>query len=268
MARRARALGVTIADRTAVRAVQRNADGAVVRTERGDVGARLVIAADGLHSSQRHAAHLQAAPSTHHRFAVRRHFGVRPWSEDVEVYVDDLGEAVVTPVGGDTINVNLVWEADDEGGPASFDGLEQRFPVLHARLRGAPVLSTLRGAGPMERRAIRRTCERMLLIGDAGGFIDSIAADGLSMAFNAALVLREILPEILASDADVESLARYEREARRLFRSYRVVTGSLLWIARRPRVRRALIGFLGRHEAVGDAMMSGAMRLMLANVRA
>jgi hypothetical protein len=33
-------------------------------------------------------------------------------------------------------------------------------------------------------------------------------------------------------------------------------------------VRRALIGFLGRHEAVGDAMMSGAMRLMLANVRA
>jgi flavin-dependent dehydrogenase len=268
MMRRAARLGVTLADRTPVHGVDRDAGGAVVRTGHGDVGARLVVAADGLHSPLRRAARLHAPASTRRRFAVRQHFAVRPWTDHVEVYVDQHGEAVVTPVADDAINVNCVWEPESGIEPPTFDGLDGRFPALHARLAGAPTLSTVRGAGPMERRARRRTCERMLLIGDAGGFIDSIAADGLSMTFNSALVLREMLPAILAADATVGSLAGYERGARRLFRGYQLVTGTLLWIARHPTLRRRLICFLAGHQAVGDAMMSGAMRLMLANVPA
>ncbi len=267
MARRARRLGAVIADRTPVGGVERTAAGAVIHTAHGDVHARLVVAADGLHSPLRRAAGLNVTPSARRRFAIRQHFAVRPWTDCVEVHVDDLGEAVMTPVGEAAVNVNVVWEAATME-PPTFDTLGRRFPALHARLAEATLLSTLRGAGPMERLATRRTAERMLLIGDAGGFIDSIAADGLSMAFNAALVLREMLPEILAADATVASLAGYERGARRLFRGYRVVTRTLLWIAHRPAVRRRLIRYLARHQAVGDAMMSGAMRLMLANVPA
>ncbi len=267
MARRARRLGVAIVERTAVRGVDRTSAGAVVHTGQGDVGARLVIAADGLHSPLRRAAQLSATPSAERRFAMRQHFAVRPWSDSVEVHVDHLGEAVATPVGDDAVNVNFVWDAATFAHP-TWEMLAARFPALSARLAGATPLSMVRGAGPMERLAVRRTCERMLLIGDAGGFIDSIAADGLSMAFNSALVLRESLPYILAHDATVASLAGYERAARRLFRGYRIVTGTLLSIARHPRIRRPLIRYLGRHQTVGDAMMHGAMRLMLANVPA
>lgn len=266
MARRAAQLGVTLADRIAVHGVERDATRAVVRTAQGDVGARLVIAADGLHSPLRRAARLNAPASERRRFAIRQHFAIRPWSDCVEVYVDALGEAVVTPISENAINVNTVWDSSPGVEPPSLDALGGRFPTLAARLAGAAPLSTLRGAGPMHRLASRRICERMLLIGDAGGFIDSIAADGLSMTFNAALVLRELLPDILAQEASVASLAGYERGARRLFRSYWLVTSSLLWIARHPAWRRRLIRYLARHQAVGDAMMSGAMRLMLASV--
>jgi flavin-dependent dehydrogenase len=267
MGRRARTLGAVIADRTPVGGVERTTAGALIHTAHGDVHARLVVAADGLHSPLRRAAGLNVTPSARRRFAIRQHFAVRPWTDCVEVHVDDLGEAVMTPVGETAVNVNVVWDAATTEPPA-FDTIGRRFPALHARLAGAPLLSTLRGAGPMERLATRRTAERMLLIGDAGGFIDSIAADGLSMAFNEALVLREMLPEVLAADATVASLAGYERGARRLFRGYRIVTRSLLWIAHHPALRRRLIRYLARHQAVGDAMMSGAMRLMLANVPA
>ena len=266
MARRARRLGAGIADRTPVGGVERTAAGAVIHTAHGDVHARLVVAADGLHSPLRRAAGLHVTPSARRRFAIRQHFAVRPWTDCVEVHVDDLGEAVMTPVGEAAVNVNVVWDAATMEPPA-FDTLGRRFPALHAAWRRRRC-SDLAGAGPMERLATRRTAERMLLIGDAGGFIDSIAADGLSMAFNEALVLREMLPEILAADATVLSLAGYEHGARRLFRGYRVVTRTLLWIAHRPAVRRRLIRYLARHQAVGDAMMSGAMRLMLANVPA
>lgn len=267
MARRATRLGVSIVERTAVGGIDRSPAGALVRTSQGDVDANLVIAADGLHSPLRRGAGLNAAPGRHRRFAMRQHFAVRPWTDCVEVHVDAHGEAVVTPVGERAVNVNVVWDADTFEHP-TWERLIARFPALTRHLESSAPLSTVRGAGPMERRAIRRTCERMLLIGDAGGFIDSIAADGLSMAFNSALVLREALPTILARQSTAASLAGYERAARRLFRGYHGVTGSLLWIARHPRVRRPLVRYLGRHEAIGDAVMSGAMRLMLANVPA
>jgi flavin-dependent dehydrogenase len=267
MARRASRLGVVIADRTSVRAVDRSATGAVVHTTFGDVRARLVVAADGLHSPLRREARLNVRPGPRRRFAVRQHFAIQPWTDCVEVHVDRLGEAVVTPVSEHAINVNFVWEPGDME-PPTIETLCRRFPALQARLAGAPTTSTVRGAGPMDRGASRRTCRRMILIGDAGGFIDSIAADGLSVAFNSALVLGENLPGILARDATVASLAAYERAARRLFRNYQFVTNSLLWIARHPSIRHRLIRFLSRHHAVGDAMMSGAMRLMLASVPA
>lgn len=267
MTRRATRLGVTIVERTAVGGVDRSPAGAIVRTSHGDVDANLVIAADGLHSPLRRAASLNAAPPRHRRFAMRQHFAVRPWTDCVEVHVDAHGEAVVTPVGERAVNVNVVWDADTFAHP-TWERLAARFPALTTHLGSSAPLSMVRGAGPMERRATRRTCERLLLIGDAGGFIDSIAADGLAMAFNSALVLREALPTILARQSTAASLAGYERAARRLFRGYHGVTGSLLWIARHPRVRRPLVRYLGRHEAIGDAVMSGAMRLMLANVPA
>ena len=84
----------------------------------------------------------------------------------------------------------------------------------------------------MARAATRRNSDRMVLVGDAAGFVDSISGDGLSIAFNSALILGRHLPEILKRDATKESMQAYEREARRLYRGYWLVTNGLLMVAR------------------------------------
>ena len=117
----------------------------------------------------------------------------------------------------------------------------------------------MRGAGRWPPRASRRTGERMLLIGDAAGFIDSIAADGLSMAFNSALVLGEHLPAILAGGRDGREPRGLRARRARLFRNYRLVTNGSLVDRPPPAAARRLVRYLSRHPA-GRAMMSGAMR--------
>ena len=265
LGRRAREFGAIVLHRCAVHGIDRTASAAHVRSTAGTVSARLVVAADGLHSPIRRAAGLAREPARRRRFALRQHFRVRPWTDFVEVYVDAHGEAVVTPVSESSVNVNFVWEQGHVEAP-SIATLAARFPALLARLADAPAMSSLRGAGPMACGALRRTQDRLVLVGDAAGFVDSIAADGLSVAFNSALLLGEVLPEVLARGCTQESLAGYERAARRLFRSYWLVTSALLWIARHPPVRRGLVRYLARHRAACDTMMHGAMRLMMSPV--
>ncbi len=263
LGQRARDLGVMLRPGCAVRSVDRNGAEALVQTEQGVVSARLVVAADGLHSPLRRAAGLQRPPGRKRRYALRRHYRIRPWSDFVEVYVDARGEAVVTPVSDDSINVNFVWTNDDLDAP-TIETLARRFPLLQSRLGEAPAISTIRGAGPMARAVSRRSANRLVLIGDAAGFVDSISADGLSIAFNSALLLGRALPQALARGAAESSFREYERGERRLFRSYWAVTNGLLWITEHPRFRRSLIHVLGRHPSLSRTMMDGAMRMMLA----
>lgn len=267
MTDRARSLGVVVQDRVAVATVARDGDRARVATSAGEATARIVVAADGLHSALRRGAGLDGAPGRRRRFAVRQHYRIRPWTDFVEVYVDALGEAVMTPVSDEVVNVNFVWEQGTIEHP-TLPSLARRFPALLARLGNAPAASTVRGAGPMACRARRRTVDRMVLVGDAAGFIDSISADGLSIAFNSALQLGPKLPEIIARGATRTSLRAYEREARALFRGYWAVTNGLLWVARHRRLRSALIHFLGRHPTTCRTVTDAAMRLMLAAAEA
>jgi flavin-dependent dehydrogenase len=262
LARRARALGATIRFGSHVLGFEPTAEGATVRTATDTVRARLVVAADGLHSTLRRAAGFAASPNPRRRFALRQHFRVTPWTDCVEVYVDRLGEAVVTPVSDDAVNVNVVWEDGAVERP-SLPRLAARFPVLQARIGEAPAISSIRSAGPMAQGVSRRTGERMVLVGDAAGFVDSISADGLSTAFTSALVLGDHLPAILAAGATEQSLRAYERAARRVFRNYWTVTSALLLLGRHPRWRQAVVHYLERHPAMCRAMMQGAMRMML-----
>ena len=115
----------------------------------------------------------------------------------------------------------------------------------------------------MARAAIRRNGDRMVLVGDAAGFVDSISGDGLSIAFNSALILGRHLPEILKRDATRQSMQAYEREARRIYRGYWLVTNGLLMVSRHPRIRRRIINSLMRHPGIFRELMGGAMRLMI-----
>jgi flavin-dependent dehydrogenase len=266
LAQRAEELGAVLQHRCSVHRVEANADAnaheAVAHTTNGKIFGRLVVAADGLNSQLRKASGLDAPPSRRRRLALRQHYKIRPWTNFVEVYLDDKGEAVVTPVSDESVGINFVWE-DGVIEQPRIPILKGRFPALIARLGDAPPISSIRGAGPMARAATRRNSDRMVLVGDAAGFVDSISGDGLSIAFNSALILGKHLPEILKHDATRQSMQAYEREARRLYRGYWLVTNGLLMVARHPRARRMIINSLRRHPGIFRELMSGAMRMMI-----
>ncbi len=263
LAQRAQELGAVLRHRCSVYKVETRPHQAVIHTAEGEVRGRLVVAADGLHSSLRKASGLQAPAGRRRRFALRQHYQIRPWTDFVEVYVDEQGEAVMTPVSDRSVNVNFVWEDGAIARP-TISTLASRFPLLGARLRDGPSISSVKGAGPMARRATRRNSNRMVLVGDAAGFVDSISGDGLSIAFNSALILGKHLDKILECGATRESMQAYEHEARHLYRGYWFVTNGLLMVARHPRARRKIINSLMRHPGIFRAMMAGAMRVMMA----
>ena len=223
-------------------------------TDAGAVEARLLVAADGLHSPLRRAAGLEEAgprprasdaqraglgprasglgPVDNLRFGIRRHFVVEPWSDFVEVYWAEGVEAYVTPVGPRSMNVAFL-----SGRGAGFDELLLRFPALQKRLGNARAESEARGAGPLLQRVRARRAERLALLGDAAGYVDAITGQGLSLAFAGAAILIEALPPDLSQDLS-PALARYDRALRSRWLRYALPAQALVALSRRPALRR------------------------------
>ncbi|MEY2457636.1 MAG: hypothetical protein QOK06_2757, partial [Acidimicrobiaceae bacterium] len=169
--------------------------GKVSGLEQGDAGVTVtgvgfppiradwVVGCDGLHSSVRRLAGLAGREVTGEgrRFGIRRHFRVAPWTDLVEVHWTPEVEAYVTPVDAATVGVALL-------GPRylDFTSTLARVPGLADRLEGADVASTVRGAGPLRQRTKRRTAGRVLLAGDASGYVDALTGEGLRVGFTQA----------------------------------------------------------------------------------
>ncbi|WP_308466844.1 NAD(P)/FAD-dependent oxidoreductase [Rathayibacter soli] len=176
-----------------------------------------LVGCDGLHSTVRQLVGLAAAPQqrSQRRFGLRRHFRTQPWSDFVEVHWSDRVEAYVTPVGAQLVGVALLGPVG-----ADFDAELSRIPELGARLSGAAVDGPVRGAGPLRQRSAARTAGRVLLTGDASGYVDALTGEGLRVGFAQA---DAAVRAVRAGD-----LRRYEREWVRVTRDFRVLTSGLV----------------------------------------
>jgi flavin-dependent dehydrogenase len=193
----------------------------------GGVRARYLVAADGLHSGIRSAVGLSRAGTRPARYGLRRHFAVPPWSDLVEVTWSRRSEAYVTPVGPDLVGVAVLTH---ERG--SFADHLRAFPALAERLPGAAA-TAVRGAGPLRQRTSGQVAGRVLLVGDAAGYVDALTGEGIAVAVAGARALVDCLARDRPQD--------YERAWRRASRSYRVLTGSLLWARRQPLLGAAVV---------------------------
>jgi flavin-dependent dehydrogenase len=203
-------------------------DGSVVSA--AGVRARWLVAADGLHSTVRREAGLDDPVSGRPpvRFGIRRHYGVQPWSDHVEVHWAAGHEAYVTPIADDLVGVAVL-------GPAGtgFDEALAALPALTARLRGAAAVTELRGAGPLRQTARSVRKGRILLVGDAAGYVDALTGEGLSTGFAAAR-------EAVAALADGQP-ERYPAAWSRATRRHRLLTGALVAATARPGPRALLV---------------------------
>ncbi|HEY9339535.1 MAG TPA: monooxygenase [Kribbella sp.] len=187
----------------------------------GGLTARYLAAADGLHSPIRRQLELCGDSSGEVRRGLRQHFQVSPWTDLVEVYWSKLGEAYVTPVADDLVGVAILTSAR-----GTFDSHLDAFPALKGRLGDAPAANAVMGAGPLRQRVRARTAGRVLLVGDAAGYVDALTGEGIAVALRTSAELVDCLRADRPQD--------YEAAWRRVSWECRLLTASLLWARNRP----------------------------------
>jgi flavin-dependent dehydrogenase len=230
-----------------------------VRLEHADIGpvsqdaisvhcsgfrARYLAAADGLHSPIRAALGLACPSSGPRRWGIRRHVSMAPWSDCVEVYWSDDAEAYVTPVADDCVGVAILTSRK-----GNFDDHLRAFPALqetvHGRAHGAD-----RAAGPLRQKVRSRTAGRVMLVGDAAGYVDALTGEGLGIAFGAA--------ELLVECATANRPQDYDRRWRRMSRRYRLLTAAVL----QARAMRPLRSRIVPAAAQFPAVFGGVVNLL------
>lgn len=194
----------------------------------GDLRARYLAAADGLHSPIRRSLGVEKPSRGRRRWGIRRHVEVAPWSDTVEVYWSPTTEAYVTPVAEDCVGVAILTTRQGR-----FDDQLAAFPALAHRVAGAQHRSTDRAAGPLRQGVRHRTVGRVMLVGDAAGYVDALTGEGLGIGFGGAELL---VASVLADDP-----AGYDRRWRSMSRRYRMLTAGLLHASQIKPVRAMIV---------------------------
>ncbi|MDJ0333659.1 FAD-dependent monooxygenase [Salinibacterium sp. G-O1] len=217
---RAAELGV---ERTAGRidAFTQDSDGVTVDGLR----AGWLFGADGLHSTVRRVAGLEHPRAGARRYGLRQHFAVAPWSDMIEVHWAATAEIYVTPVAADTVGIAVLGRKSTD-----FHSTISGIPALAAHLDGAAAASSLRGAGPFRQRALRPSAGRVLLVGDASGYVDAVTGEGLRLGFEQA----RLAVEHVTDGID------YDRAWARSTRDFRRLTAALVQAATSP-LRPAIV---------------------------
>jgi flavin-dependent dehydrogenase len=222
---------------------RRGSDAVTVETAAGQFRGKLLVAADGLGSPIRIREGLDRPFFGPRRSGLRRHLAFGGLGSVVEVHLGDGVEAYLTPAGSGRTGVVFLFEGTMPGG---WDALLARFPALAERLSGADQLSEDRGAGPLVRRARGQVLDRLVLLGDAAGTLDALGGEGLTLGLGCALDLAALAPEAIARRASRQALLPYQRAWRRRWRPAAIATAALLVLARRPGLRRAVLGLAAR----------------------
>ena len=194
----------------------------------GDLRARYLAAADGLHSPIRRALGLEKPSRGRRRWGIRRHFVIAPWSDTVEVHWSSATEAYVTPVADDCVGVAVLTTKQGR-----LDDQLSAFPALAQRVAGAAHSSADRAAGPLRQVVRHRAAGRVMLVGDAAGYVDALTGEGLGIAFGGAELL---VASVLADDP-----AGYDRRWRGMSRRYRMLTAGLLYASEFKPVRAMIV---------------------------
>jgi flavin-dependent dehydrogenase len=194
----------------------------------GGVRGSWLVACDGLHSPVARAVGLaEPEPRARRRYGQRAHYGVEPWTDFVEVHWTPLGELYVTPTAEGTIGVALLGRKG-----VRFDDALAGAPELSARLATAPRVTQLRGAGPFRQSTRARSTGRVLLAGDASGYVDALTAEGIRIGLDQA---HAAISAITAGDRE-----QYERDWDDITRDFRRLTGTLVRLAMSP-LRGAIV---------------------------
>ena len=205
----------------------------------GGIQARWLLGCDGLHSATRDLAGLAITGprSRSHRFGLRQHFQIAPWSEFVEVYWGPHAEVYITPVAPQLVGIAVL-------GPrgTSYVSALDEVPAIRQRLAGGKPAGPVMGAGPLLQRTRARVAGRVLLVGDASGYVDAITGEGIRVGLEQARAAIQAVRH--------ETPHAYERSWASATRDYRVLTHGLVRAANHRTLRPLIVPAAHRVPAV------------------
>lgn len=239
--RRAEACGVELLWKMPVVAIGANG----VHLTDGEVTARWIIGADGSASRVRKWSCLDGAAPETRRWATRRHYRIRPWSDYMEIHWGRRAQGYVTAVSPEEVSVVVIAETR-EG--ARFESAMNELPQLRERIADAEVLGRERGA-VTETKTFRRVSRgNLALVGDASGGVDAITGEGMRLAFQQALALADAM--------EAGNLKSYEIRHRQMARRPLWMGRLMLQLGRNVWLRRRAMRALAETPGLFERMMA------------
>jgi flavin-dependent dehydrogenase len=232
--------GVSFRWKAAVRGI--DSDGVRVGSEH--VKARWIVGADGSRSLTRTWAGLSQQLYGTQRYAFRRHYRVRHWTNFMELHWGEGCQVYVTGVNDDEVCVALI----SRDPKLRLDEALKKFPEVADRLHGGEIASNERGAVTVTRKLARVCNDRVALIGDASGGVDAITGEGLCLAFHQA--------HALGACMERGDLRAYQQEHRKLARRPAMMGQLLLLLERQSRLRGHVIRAFGQKPSVFRKMVA------------
>jgi flavin-dependent dehydrogenase len=222
---RAASLGVRFHWENSVQSIGRTSGGTLVHSNRQTLHTRYLIGADGPRSRIATWAGLTDDSVQSRRIGLRQRYTIAPWTDFVEVYWGNSGQAYVTPNSSNEVCIAFIANK-------KFSSSEQalnHFPALRHHLAAAHPNGPARGSITLNRKLRRVTNGNIALIGDASGSVDAVTGEGMALCFRQAAVLSTALR--------ANNLALYHQSHRRIQRLPTLMSRSLLLMDRSPVLR-------------------------------
>jgi len=269
--------GAQLREGAHVEAVEAGVAGAKVRLRGGEVlDAEVVLGCDGSPSVARRSAAAPDFSPSWSAFALRvyydgvvlshpRAFGLF-WEKELLP-----GYAWIFPLPQGRANVGVGMRADLLGrAKVQLPELLDRFcgsafgrrELAGGRRLGKPLGHHL----PFGGRVAHVTFDRLLLLGDAAGFVNPLTGEGIELALESGQLAAETIAEAAAAgDFSARGLAGYTRRCRERFETSFRLNGRLMQMFQHPRVvdrvARAAQDSRGVQVALASVMLGASRRL-------
>ena len=208
---------------------------------------RWLVGADGQNSTLGKWANLSSRRPRLARFGFSRHYAVAPWDDLVEVHWGPGCQIFLTPTGDDEICIALLSHDPQ----LRIERALTYFPEVAKHLKGSRFLTAELGGVTALGRARGVVSGHVALVGDASFTVDGVTGQGLSLAFQQAILLAEAFER---GDLDY-----YETAHREISRAPWRMTRLLLLMDQSAWLRRKVLRLFAGNPALFTKIMSAHM---------